>query len=250
MVSGTRVRLAGVALAMALVSTSPLSAQRCKLDDTAKKCLERYGWEDLVEWKEEELFKYRKAVQVAKAHTRHKKDSTNCNRVREGTLGALNVALSRQRNEFPPDRTPTYFFKGTAPPGAGGTQDEDAQYVGTRIKQDGDTLINRHIFAFDTDLMLNSERKREFFEMLQHEGGHYLGIEHEDTFNNYHAQECWVRDFEKEKPPATGGFVTVIIVTSERWECTYELDWDCWIRNGKMVCTEPRWVRIGCRRIF
>ena len=88
----------------------------------------------------------------------------------------------------------------------------------------GDTIVYYHIFIFEQDLFqLGSD---QVWRLLQHEVGHYLGIDHGDSFNNYEIEDCWEYDSEEEDDSddsGGGGRQIVVIRTIENWICEYEV---------------------------
>lgn len=90
--------------------------------------------------------------------------------------------------------------------------------------------------------------------LLQHEVGHYLGIEHGDSFNNLEAEDCWNDALEEEdNSDGSGGsdHLIVVIQITENWVCEYEAITVCEEAeddSGETVCW-TEWKLLRCYQV-
>ncbi len=224
-----------------------MAQEKCPLD-SPEKCAENHGWKDVVKWEAKDLHRWEYRMRLSKPHHHQEEsDSADCKRVRDATLGVLNQALNRvndRRKDIP--GFPVHFMWGENT--LKGGPDSDAKHL-RRASKSQPNQPYYDVIIFDKSLLEEHSGKR-IVELLQHEVGHYLGIEHVHDFSNYDAEKCWVRDVDRENEPrGSGGWIDIIIITILYGECTYELDWHCWKEDvfdddGKksevIKCTKPK----------
>ena len=190
----------------------------------AKACAQAYGWASVEDWPTEDLNKYIEALGSASQGSRYSGNNGTCDDIREAATNVLTSALALANDRETPGPL-IYFYRGdliNVDQSING--DEGAGYIEARglDATTGDTLIYYQIFIFDENL--SQLGTHDVWDLLLHEVGHYLGIGHADSFNNYDLQACWddVSEEEDDDPAGGGSGGTIIIRTTLHGICEWE----------------------------
>lgn len=231
-------RTMGCLALTALTGPDAIPQQGCN-PGQPEHCAQNNGWHVVDVWPDQEFNRYIDALRTASQGDKYGDDNVACDNIQASGIDVLERALALA-TEDEMDDTPVYFFRGDQVTVG---HDSDAAYFQGRgvDATTGDTIVYYHIFIFEEQLFQLGSNA--VWEMLQHEVGHYLEMEHEDSFNNYDAQECWEMDLSEEEDDSDdaggGGNQTVLILTTENWVCEYDVITVCEEAeddSGETVC--------------